>query len=237
MLEIARNLENLARGLKPAWLIGFGLAALSLGLFVWLGGLGFRKLLVLVVGAVAGGACGFFFSGRSIPPTLVSTAIGAVVALIIERAFITLLAAAMAAAGGFIILTVIYKAGLEQGFVRALAKLPTHGWVLPAALALILLVAGTYLWRLTSALCCAVLGTLLIFTGMTLLLVHKGAVPVAHICTRPAYYAVVSAAMIAFGTVEQLLLCPGKRRPPAREKKPDKDEQDHCPPRRRWWAN
>ena len=89
MLEIAQHLEQIAVWFKPVVLIGPGLAAVLLGLFVWLGGLGFRRTLVAIVGAVSGGVCGFFIAGRNIPPAMISACIAVVIAIIFERIFIT----------------------------------------------------------------------------------------------------------------------------------------------------
>ena len=52
MLEIAQNFEQVAAEFRPVVLIGPGLAAVWVGLFVWLGGLGVRRVLLAVVGAI-----------------------------------------------------------------------------------------------------------------------------------------------------------------------------------------
>jgi hypothetical protein len=112
MVEIARYLEQMAVQFKPAILIGPGLAAVLLGLFVWLGGLGFRRTLVAIIGAVSGGICGFFMSTRNIVPATVSAIIAAVVAIIFEKIFITITAGILAGAFGFAILVRPY---IENG--------------------------------------------------------------------------------------------------------------------------
>jgi hypothetical protein len=68
-------------------------------------------------------------------------------------------------------------------------------------------VGGFSFWQLASALCCSALGTVLIFAGMILLLLNKGSMPVGIISRRSSFYAAVFAAMMVFGTIEQLLLC------------------------------
>jgi len=98
--------------------------------------------------------------------------------------------------------------------------LPVQKWaiiVLPAAF---LLVAGFVFWRPTAALCFSVAGTILVFAGMIVLLVHKGVTPVSQISSRPLIYAGIFAAMTLFGTAEQLLLCHGAKKPAARPEKP-----------------
>jgi len=66
MLEILQDFESAVGGdvgLSPLVLIGPGLVCVIVGLFIWLGGLGFRKLLVAVVGVIIGSMCGFFIVG------------------------------------------------------------------------------------------------------------------------------------------------------------------------------
>ena len=74
MLEIAQNFEAIATRLRPVVLVGPGLFFVIVGLFVWLGGLGFRKALAAVVGTVGGGICGFFVAGRNIAIAIISAA-------------------------------------------------------------------------------------------------------------------------------------------------------------------
>jgi len=66
------------------------------GLFLWLGGLGFRRALVATVGAVSGGIFGFFMSGRNIMPAMVTAALAAVIAIKLEKIFIAILAGVLA---------------------------------------------------------------------------------------------------------------------------------------------
>ncbi len=104
MSEILQRFERSAVSFSPAVLIGAGLAAVLLGLFLWIGGLGFRKILVAILGAVTGAICGFFIVGNNIVVVALAAA-AAVVAAIIERIFIIILAAALAAVFALIILT------------------------------------------------------------------------------------------------------------------------------------
>ena len=241
MLEIARQLEQTAVWFNPVVLIGPGLACVLLGLFVWLGGLGFRRALIAIVGAVSGGICGFFISGRNIVTATVWAGLAAVIAIMLERIFIAILAGVLAAILGFAVLAKPYI-GIEDSlkrypeyetenitmsldtqlsiemakryiaeFVteieRILSQMPVYNWVIIAALAVIFPAAGFFQWRLTSAFCCAALGSILIFAGMILLLLYKGAAPISRICQNQLFYLGIFAVMTAFGTAEQLLLC------------------------------
>jgi len=207
MFEIARNLERTAAGFSPTVAVTIGLVAVTVGLFVWLGGLGFRKLLVAIVGAVAGGFCGFFVAHRNLPSAISSAAVAVVLALIFEHIFIIVLTAALAAVSSFVLLAALFNVDFGGNLKQAFLQMPAYTWPIIAALVVIFILAGSYLWRLTSALCCAILGTVLVFVGMILLLLHKGAAPVTYISSRTVFFAAVFVAMTAFGTVEQLLFC------------------------------
>jgi len=232
MLEIAHNFERAAANFRPVVLIALGLTAVMVGLFVWLGGLGFRKLLVALVAAVAGAIVGSFIACRNLISATASAAVAAALALIFEQMFISILAAASAAVVTFVILAGIYKADLSDGLKHACSQMPLYSWPIIAAVAAIFIAGAFYFWRLTSALCCAVFGTMLVFAGMILLLLYKGAAPVGYIESRGLFFAVVFVAMTAFGTFEQLLFCqPAKEQPitkketSAGEQAPDKTSQ------------
>jgi hypothetical protein len=237
MFEIARQLEQAAVWFDPSVLIVPGLAAVLLGLFVWLGGLGFKKTLVAIIGSVSGGIFGFFISGRNIMPAMVSAGIAAVIAVVLKRVFIAALAGVLAAILGFAILAgpyiektseaasiewdkthnlstqqtietaKAYIADFAAEIKRIFSQMPVYERAIIAALAIILAAVGFFCQRLASAFCCAALGAILVFTGMILLLLYKGAAPISRICKNQLFYQSIFGAMTAFGMVEQVLLC------------------------------
>jgi hypothetical protein len=77
-----------------------------------------------------------------------------------------------------------------------------------AAVSVGLLIAGLLLTRLAGALTCSLLGSGLVFAGLTLLLIFKGSTPVARMERQGVFYGLLILGMAAFGTLEQLLLCP-----------------------------
>jgi len=227
MLEIAQDLEQTAASFSSVLSVTLGLVAVTAGLFVWLGGLGFRKLLVAIVGAVAGAVVGSFIACRNLVSATASAAVAVVLALIFERIFITILAAASAAVVTFVILAGVYEADLSNGLKQACLQIPLYGWLIIAAVAAIFIAGAFYLWRVTSALCCAAIGTLLVFAGMILLLLQKGAAPVGYIASRGLFFAAVFIAMTAFGTFEQLLFCqPTGGRPAAKKRATNQKDQE-----------
>ncbi|UCD62558.1 MAG: hypothetical protein JSW34_07250, partial [Candidatus Zixiibacteriota bacterium] len=100
MFEILQDFEQVTTRFSPIVLIGPGLAAVIVGLFIWLGGLKYTRVLVAVLGAVCGGICGFFIIGRNIMAAAVLAAAAALLATIFHRTFIIILAACLAAAIG-----------------------------------------------------------------------------------------------------------------------------------------
>jgi hypothetical protein len=241
MFEIARGLEQTAIWFKPAVLIVPGLACVLLGLFVWLGGLGFRRALAAVIGAVSGGICGFFIDGRNITAAMIAAGVAMVIAIIFEKIFIAILTGVLAAVLGFAILagsyvesgdslkhypeydtekmTVVlstsqsikaakgYIADFANEIKWILSQMPVHNQAIIAALAVFFIAAGFFRQHLTSAFCCAALGSMLIFAGMILLLLYKGAAPISRICQNRLFYQCIFGIMTAFGMAVQLLLC------------------------------
>jgi hypothetical protein len=241
MVEIAQDLEQVVARLSPMVLIGSGLGALVVGLFIWLGGLGLRRILLGIAGCVAGGVCGFFITGGNFILASAAAALGVIIAVAFGKIFIVVLTGALVAVFGFAVLAgpyigsadslEQYHASGTQGAIEPLSlpqsaetaktytadfgtaikqtglQMPARNWAIIAALIVIVVTAGFFIWRLTSALCCSALGTVLIFGGMILLLLYKGAKPISAICQRGYFYLCVLIAMIVFGTIVQLLLC------------------------------
>lgn len=225
MLEILQNFERTGDQLSPTALIVLGMVCVLTGLFIWLGGLGFRKVLVAVAGVGGGAICGFLIAGRNVILAMVLATVAVVIAIILEKIFITIMSAALAAFLGFAVLAGPYVEDAE-GLKQTCSQMPLYSWVIISALIIIFIVAGFFFWRLTSALCCATLGTILVFAGMILLLSYKGSEPIGHISSAKPYYTIIFAAMVAFGTIEQLFLCRSAKDKLKSEKGANKDKEN-----------
>lgn len=225
MLDISQNFEQMISELSPTFLVGVGSGSVLAGLFIWLGGLGFRKYLVTIVGAFAGGISGFFITGRNTVLSLVSAGVGVVIALVLEKIFVTIMAAVLAAVLGFTVMGRICV-GQADSLEQACSQMPVYSWVIIAALVIISIAAGFFFRRLISALCFAAFGAILIFAGMILLLSYKGTEPISYISGKPSFYGMVFAAMVAFGTIEQLLLCRFAKAKAKREEKVIKRQRE-----------
>jgi hypothetical protein len=238
MLETIQKFESVmgpATWDYPLYVIGAGSAAVVIGLFVWLAGLGFKKILMAIIGAAGGAALGYFAIGRGVIPAAVSAVVAAVIAVIFERVFIALFEVILVVGFGLAILIGPYlnngqaepetqdainsDESVEQpktylfeigGKVKgACSEMPVYKWLIVTALTVTVLVAGFVFQRLAAASCFSILGTLLMAAGMILLLLYKGAAPLSRVGNRPLMYAGIFAGMAAFGTVEQLLFCRG----------------------------
>jgi hypothetical protein len=270
MLEILQNFESSmgAARLSPPVLIGSGLTGVALGLFVWLGGLGFKKVLVAIGGAVCGGIVGFFVIRRGTVAASIVAAIAAIITITCERVSLALLTGAVAASVSFAVLagpTVggsqtanltgrdeasaqaapidsgpiseqlkTYVVDVGETVKRAASQLPLYKWAITAALAAVFMAGAFIFRRLIPALCFSVLGTGLVFFGMILLLVYKGAAPVSRMSMQPLTYTGVFAAMTVFGTVEQVLLCRGAKTQMASKQKAAQGKQGAQKKRRSW---
>ena len=228
MLEIAKKLERLASGLQPEVLIGAGVATVLIGLFIWLGGLGWKKVLVFAAGAVGGAACSYVFLGGHPVEVAVLAGLCAIAAVFIEKAFITLLTAALAGVTAFIVLSGYNKINLTGSLSEIISAMPAKGWLVIGASAFVCIISGFHLFRLVSALCCAFLGTCMVFAGMIVLLSYKGAQPVDKISAQAAFYGFIFLGMVAFGTIEQMLLCKHRHKAgePKKVKASDKAKEE-----------
>ncbi|MEN6425758.1 MAG: hypothetical protein ABFE13_10370 [Phycisphaerales bacterium] len=97
--------------------------------------------------------------------------------------------------------------------IKAIARgLVSIDLAIIAAVGAGLLVVGLLFGRLAGALACSTVGAGMVFAGLTLLLIFKGSAPVARMEQQGPFYGLVLLGMVAFGTLEQLLLCPQARR-------------------------
>jgi hypothetical protein len=244
MFEIFQIFERTSGRINPVILIAPGIMAVIAGLIVWLGGLGFRKVLSAILGAVIGWVVGFFVIGKSMIAASVLAVAAAITATVLHKMIIIILAVSLAVTLGFVVASLggpylgvteqagpaftnpvpsdgptlnvtesikaikAYIIGVGDQVQQTVIQMSFIGWAIIGVTIIIAIVALVYLWNLTSALCSAVLGALLIFAGMVLLLLYKGAMPVTVIDQKAPFFAAVFGVMIAFGTIEQLVLCP-----------------------------
>jgi hypothetical protein len=235
MLDMLINFERSADYLSPVVLLCIGIVAVAVGLVSWLAGMALRKLFLFITGAITGAIVGLYFVGRKTISAAGLAALFAVVAAFLDKLFVTLLAAALAVIIAVTIMAWHYdgedfaRSTVEEpvaqlngiqtidfitqnivSFVRRVEdvyhSMPSHYWLICPVLIVLFIAAGIFLWNPICAWLWATTGTILIFAGMIALLLYKGSAPISAILDKGNYYAAVFTAMMALGTIVQLLL-------------------------------
>lgn len=101
---------------------------------------------------------------------------------------------------------------LSEILVRTVRNASTRDIAISAGSGVVILVMGLLFSRLIAALTCSATGLVLILIAMLLLLMYKGAQPVTFVRERVPLYHIAMLAIVAFGTVAQMLLSPHKRK-------------------------
>jgi hypothetical protein len=134
--------------------------------------------------------------------------------LVIWLAGLSLARLTTAAVGGFVACFATYLFFTQNIEVLALATVT--GIALGLVTEVLLshsLGCTTFGYNLSIAFMTALSGSALVLTGITLLLLFKGAEPLKHINMNRKFYTTVFFAMIVFGTFEQLIFCKRKTTP------------------------
>ncbi len=104
MVEVLKTFEQVAGRFNPLVLVVPGLVLVALGLFVWLGGLGFRRALFALVGAAVGGIAALLAVSENGVVAGALAMAAAVLAALFQRAFTALLLGLLSLVVSFIIL-------------------------------------------------------------------------------------------------------------------------------------
>jgi hypothetical protein len=108
MVELFKSFEQAACGFHPLVLIMPGLVMVALGLFVWLGGLGFRKVLFALLGAAVGGVAALLIMNDNVLIAGASAIVAAFLAAMFQRAFTALLLGLLAVTVSFAVVASPY---------------------------------------------------------------------------------------------------------------------------------
>jgi hypothetical protein len=211
MIYFLWTFANRAGGLQPPLLLALTLITLTAGLFVWLGGLGYRRVMFAVAGAYCGAVCTIPFSGSNLLLAAALVGAGALLALKFQDAFLTITTSMFAAIYGFSILIRPYfnTSGELISIIRQLAiDVPYYNWPMLLALIVAPLGASAAFWQGTSAVLCSAAGTALLLAGTILLLVRSGFDAVGHISSKRELYLGLFIAVTVVGAIAQLLLLP-----------------------------
>jgi len=119
MFEILIRIETLCLDSQPLALLGCGLLVLILGLLLWIAGSYFSSVILGLLGAVVGSACGLLVSQLFDLSALISMSVGAVVftiaAVLFKKVLIILLATIVfALAGGTIYSSLVLEETVSE---------------------------------------------------------------------------------------------------------------------------
>ena len=271
MLEFLQYLERIAPRLEPAVLILPGLFCVLFGLFAWLAGLRYARIVAAFVGAFLGGFFGFCIVGRKLPPDIFLAITIGTVSMLFHKILFVFLALLIAVTGVTYALADAQIEGheklmlyvdtsgtetistsqtitmlcnsleqMKEKTIAIYAQFSILNWVVLVGIGMLAAGAAVYFNKLISAVCCAVLGTTLNFTGMILLLFYKGAEPVTGIGKRSLFFLAVFAVMVVLGTAVQLILCPPKRKkrtPHQEEEKKIEDKESEFASKMSWMSS
>ncbi len=252
MFEASQNLEQVSLYFAPQVVIFPGVLSLVLGLFIWLGGLRWNRLIAVLVGVLAGALLACRITEYQIPTITLVVLVGGGLGMLFKRSVVVLAGVVIAAMAVLIIaagpiqetanpappaanqfsdiddtaerlnikeslhminLYFHYYSGQIGNAIRKGARSP-EGLAFALIGGLAVAVFGFFLPRFTVSAVFSVLGTGLIFIGMLLVLLYKGARPISHVYERAALYNTVILVMIVFGTAVELLLCSRKNKKP-----------------------
>jgi hypothetical protein len=209
MTSLLWTFQNRVTNLQPSLLLTLAAVTIASGLFVWLGGLGFKKIMFVVAGAFFGAFCSLFSSGSN--PFLAAALIGifALLALKLQDTFFMLVASACAAVIGYSILIRPHfrpSSNILAVIRQITISVPYYNW--PILLAVTALPFAVISWRGASALFSSAAGATLALAGTTMVLLNFGHPAVGYITTRQDICIAIIALAIIFGTIAQLWLLP-----------------------------
>jgi hypothetical protein len=211
MIEFLWTFEHRVTGLPPRLLLVMAMVAIAAGLFVWLGGLGYRKAMFAVAGAFCGAVCTMSTSNSNLLLAAALVGAGVLLALKFQNTFLTLMTSVFAAVYGFSILIRPYVDASDDllSIIRQLTiDVPYYNWPILLTLIVAPLGASAAFWQGTSAVLCSAAGTAMLLTGTILLLVRSGFAATGYISSKRELYLELFIAATIIGAIVQLLLLP-----------------------------
>jgi len=211
MINFLTKFEHRLTGLDSHLLLAMAIVTIAAGLFALLGGLGFKKILFGAIGAYFGVAFSIFVSGPNLMLTLAIAGTSILIALKLQNGFLALITAIFAAIYGVSVLIspYIFMRGELFDIVRQfLIGVPFYHWpILLAVIALPFAASASY-WKATSAILCSASGASMFIIAAMLLMTRSSLSAVSHISAKRELCLEIFAAVIAVGTLIQLLVLP-----------------------------
>jgi hypothetical protein len=209
MTNLLWTFQNRVTHLQPSLLLTLAAVTIAAGLFVWLGGLGFKKVVFVLIGVFFGAFCTLFSSGTNLFLAAAIIGICAMFALTLQDTFLILIASAIAAVIGYSILIRPYFRPSVNilAVIRQFAiGVPYYNW--PILLALTAVPFAAVPWQGASALFSSAAGTILILAGTIMALLNFDYPAIGYMTTKQDTYIAGSALATILGTIAQLWLLP-----------------------------
>jgi len=195
--------------LQPALLLTLAAVTIAAGLFILLGGLGFKKAMFVLTGLFFGAFCTLFSSGTNLFLAAAIMGIFAMIALKLQDTFLVLIASVAAAVIGYFLLIRPYFLPSSNilPVIRQLSiSVPYYNW--PILLAVTALPFAIISLRGASAIFTSAAGTILVLAGTVMALLNFGYPAVGYITTKQGLYIAVLVLATIAGAIIQLWLLP-----------------------------
>jgi hypothetical protein len=209
MTNLLSTFQSRVTHLQPSLLLTLAAVTTASGLFVLLGGLGFKKVMFVLTGLFFGAFCTLFSSGTNM--FLAASVIGifALTALKLQDTFLVLIASAAAAVIGYLALIRPYF--LPSSNILAVIRqftisVPCYNWPLLVAVTALPFVIAS--WQGASALFTSAAGAILVLAGTVMALLNFGYPAVGYITTKQDICVAVLALATIAGAIIQLWLLP-----------------------------
>jgi hypothetical protein len=211
MNQFLWTFEHSIAGLHSLQLLVLAVFSIAAGLFAWLGGLGFRKVALGLIGAFCGAACAFFFAGYNLLLIAALTGAGVLLALTFYDSFLVVMTSIFAAVYGYTTLVKPYVS--TSGELIAIIRdftvgVPYYNWPILLLIIIAPFAIKSTWWQGTSAVLYSASGVIMLMAGVIMLLVRSNLSSVGHINDKYEIYLGLFIAVIALGSVMQLFVLP-----------------------------
>jgi hypothetical protein len=261
VVEIIKSFEQVAGRLSPTVVAVPGVITVVAGLVIWLGGLGIRRFSLVLAGLILGGVFVLATAIHSPAVAAMSILAAVVVAAVLPRLFTAVLLAKLVAGTLFIVLawhllaaanvrtvsgqqsfsaresldvTRAYGTDLADNIKRAGQKMDLTRWLVVAAVGSVVFASGLLFRNATGATAFSILGTVLIWTGLGVLLMFKGSRPVERIEQNALAFGLAAVGMVVFGSLEQYLLCRHANRKRQAKRHKEQEQEQAQESKRNW---
>ena len=211
MIDFLQKFELLVGSMRPNLMLVVTVITCSAGVFVWLGGFGFRNIMFAIIGAFCGLIPMVHNGGSNILLTGALIAVGVLLALKLQDFFLSLMVSIIAGVYGFSVLIRPYidTSGEMYIVLRDLTVgVPFYNWPLLLLMVFAPIAASTTFWRATSAGLCSAAGALLLLFAGIMVSRRFDIAAVGHINSRRELYIEIYIAVLVIGALIQLFLMP-----------------------------